>query len=223
MLEAGPDGPAAPQPTPPELDPRILPTIDLLPPPAGSAFEHTVEPVPDDVIARSTWSPECPVARADLRYVTVSFWGFDGLPHTGELLVHADAADDVVEVFRTLHQARFPIEEMRVIDAPELDLPPTGDGNVTSAFVCRPARGSTTWSEHASGRAIDVNPFQNPYQKGDVVLPELATSYLDRSNVRPGMILPGDAVTAAFDAQGWQWGGDWTSSKDLMHFSPSGR
>ena len=81
-------------------------------------------------------------------------------------------ADDAVEVFRALHQARFPIEEMRVIDAPELDLPPTGDGNVTSAFVCRPTRGSSTWSEHAYGRAIDVNPFQNPYQKGDVVLPE---------------------------------------------------
>ena len=132
-------------------------------------------------------------------------------------------AHAAVEVFRSLHEARFPIEEMRVIDAPELDLPPTGDGNVTSALVCRPARGSTTWSEHAYGRAIDVNPFQNPYQKGDVVLPELATSYLDRSYVRPGMILPGDAVTAAFAAQGWQWGGDWTSSKDLMHFSPSGR
>ena len=110
VLEAGPDGPAAPQPTPPELDPRILPTIDLLPPPVGDAFEHTVEPVPDDVIARSTWSPECPVARADLRYVTVSFWGFDGLPHTGELLVHADAAADGVEVFRSPHADRLLID-----------------------------------------------------------------------------------------------------------------
>ena len=92
---------------------------------------------------------------------------------------------------------------------------------MTSALVCRPARGSSTWSEHAYGRAIDVNPFQNPYQKGDVVLPELATSYLDRSYVRPGMILPADAVITAFGAQGWLWGGDWSSPKDLMHFSPS--
>lgn len=201
----------------------MLPTIDVLPPPADDAFASTVGPVPDEVVARSTWSSACPVGLDELAYVTVSFWGFDGRPHTGELLVAADLAPGTVTVFEALYDARFPIEEMRVVDAPELDLPPTGDGNNTTAFVCRPTRGATSWSEHAYGRAIDVNPFTNPYEKGDLVLPELATSYLDRANVRPGMIEPDGEVVAAFAAEGWAWGGGWSSPTDLMHFSPSGR
>ena len=76
---------------------------------------------------------------------------------------------------------------------------------------------------HAYGLAIDVNTFHNPYVKGDLVLPELATAYLDRSNVRPGMILPGDAVVEAFAAMGWEWGGEWNTLKDYMHFSENGR
>ena len=123
------------RPTPPVLRQRRFPTIDLLPPPAGQAFAATITRVPRSVVARSTWSKSCPVALDDLRYLTVSFWGFDRTRHTGELLVNAAVADDIVTVFRRLHRARFPIEEMRVVDAPELDLPPTGDGNNTTAFV----------------------------------------------------------------------------------------
>jgi hypothetical protein len=164
------------------------------------------------------------VALTDLRYLTVTFIGFDARPHTGELLVHAEVAEDVVVVFSALHAAGFPLEEVRVIDAPELDLPPTGDGNVTSAFVCRPTVGGSRWSQHAYGRAIDINPFHNPYVRGDLILPELAGSFVDRSDVRPGMIVPGDVVTEAFAAIGWGWGGDWTgTATDPMHFSTTGR
>ncbi|OWY59549.1 hypothetical protein B7486_73980 [cyanobacterium TDX16] len=180
-------------------------------------------PVPADVQARSTWQPACPVSLEELRYVTVSFFGFDGLFHTGELLVHQDAAEGMVEVFRRLHEARFPIEEMRITRVDELDAPPTGDGNNTGAFVCRPVTGGSGWSEHAYGLAIDINSFHNPYEKGDVVLPELASAYLDRGNVRPGMILAGDVVVQAFADMGWTWGGAWNSLKDHQHFSANGR
>jgi hypothetical protein len=175
------------------------------------------------VARRSTWDPACPVALGDLRYLNVSFWGFDDRPHTGELLVHAEVADDVVAVFRRLHEVRFAVEEMRITRADELDAHPTGDGNNTGAFVCRPSRGTSEWSEHAYGRAVDVNPFHNPYLKGEVVLPELASSYRDRADRRPGMIVAGDAATQAFASIGWGWGGDWRSSKDPMHFSADGR
>ncbi|MPZ88209.1 MAG: M15 family peptidase [Nitriliruptorales bacterium] len=211
------------QPTPPELADRRLPPPDLLPPPEGDAFAATLEPVPDDVLARSTWSSECPVDVSDLRYLTVTFWGFDDRPHTGELLVHASVAEDLTTVFGRLYEARFPIEEMRVIARRELDAPPTGDGNNTTAFVCRPTTGGTRWSEHAYGLAADINPFHNPYVKGDLVVPELASAYLDRELERPGMIQAGDPVTEAFAAMGWGWGGAWRSVKDTMHFSHNGR
>jgi hypothetical protein len=221
-LPLGPDGPGVAQPTPPDLVDRRLPTRDLLPPPADGRFAATVTPVPDAVLARSTWRPDCPVRPDDLRYVTVVFRGFDGAPHTGELLLHARVADAVVSVFEQLFAAGFPIERMRVTSRAELDAAPTGDDNTTTAFVCRPTVGSTSWSAHASGLAVDVNPFQNPYRRGDLVLPELAGAYLDRGDRRPGMIRPGGVVTRAFAAIGWTWGGTWRSPRDLMHFSATG-
>ena len=217
-----PDG-APPPPTPPELDPRVLPTVDALPPPADGGFHAEVQPVPANVVARSTWQEACPVTLDELRYVTVSFWGFDDRAHTGELIVHRDAAVGIVQVFEQLFAARFPIEDMRVSTMADLDAPNTGDGNTTAAFVCRPTRGSSRWSEHAYGMAIDVNPFQNPYVRDGGVIPGLASSYLDRADVRPGMLEPGAGPIEAFAAMGWRWGGGWENPRDYMHFSANGR
>jgi hypothetical protein len=220
VLPAGPAGYPLPRPTPPELVDRRIATVDDLPPPPDGRFRSTVTPVPPAVEARSTWTRRCPVTLAELRYVTVTFRGFDGRPHTGELLVHRDVADAAVAAFRDLYGQGFPIERMRVTGPAELAAPPTGDGNTTAAFVCRPARGSRSWSAHAYGKAVDLNPFQNPYRAGDRVIPELATAYLDRDRHRPGMVTA--AVVAAWRAVGWQWGGDWTAPTDLMHFTATG-
>ncbi len=223
VLPLRPDGFGEVQPTPPELTVRRFPTIDRLPPPADDSYTSSISAVSGDVVARSTWHPECPVTLDELRYVTVAFWGFDDRPHTGELLVNAGAAEAIVEVFGRLHEARFPIEEMRITRADELDIPPTGDGNGTESFVCRATTGGSSWSQHAYGLAIDVDPFQNPYVRDDVVLPELASAYVDRDEVRPGMILPGDVVVEAFAAIGWEWGGYWSRPIDYQHFSANGR
>ena len=112
----------------------------------------------------------------------------------------------------------------RAVHVPaELDAHPTGDGNNTESFVCRPSTGSTTtFSQHAHGLAIDLDPFQNPYTNDDLVLPELASSYLDRDDVRPGMITPDGVVVRAFESIGWTWGGTWSSLKDYQHFSQNG-
>jgi hypothetical protein len=226
-LPKGPDGKPLVLPTPEPLRNRRLPTVDRLPPPPpDAAYRSSAVPIDATTAARigTTWQPGCPVALADLRYVTVSFWGFDDRPHTGELVVHAKVADDVQQVFDRLFSARFPLEEVRIVEPADLAAEATGDGNTTAAFVCRPVRGSTsTWSAHSYGLAIDVNPFQNPYKKGASVLPELAGAYLDRSWARPGMIKKGDVVTRAFAEVGWTWGGSWTSTKDIMHFSENGR
>ena len=212
----------APPATPAELDPRVLATIDVLPPPADGGFQSTVQPVPADVAARSTWHEGCPVGLDDLRYVTVSFWGFDERAHTGELIVHRRAAEPIARAFADLFEHRFPIEDLHVTSAAELDAPDTGDGNASAAFVCRATRGASSWSQHAYGLAVDINPFQNPYTRDGGVIPGLASSYLDRATARPGMVRAGDVVTGAFAAMGWRWGGTW-SEPDLMHFSANGR
>ena len=224
-LPLRPDGFGEVLPTPAVLRERSMTAANLLPPPSGGAFRSSVQAISPAVRARMgrTWSPECPVPLADLRYVSVSFRGFDGAAHTGELVVAASFADDVVAVFARLFAADFPIEQMRLITDADLDAPPTGDGNNTAAFICRAARGQTRWSQHAYGTAVDINPFHNPLVKRDLVLPELASSYADRSPVRPGMHASGTPAVRAFSSIGWKWGGAWRSSKDYMHFSENGQ
>jgi hypothetical protein len=209
--------------TPPALRDRRFTLPDQLPMLPGRGFRAVVEPAPDDVLARSTWQRGCPVRRDQLDWIRLTFWGFDGRRHTGELLVNQRASSAMVAAFRTLYADRFPIEQMQITTPAEQDAAPTGDGNDTSAFNCRPAVGQTVFSQHAYGLAVDVNPFQNPYLKGDLVLPELASAYRDRDRVRPGMILPDGPVVRAFARVGWGWGGSWQHSKDLQHFSANGR
>jgi hypothetical protein len=211
------------RPTPRELRVRRFNLPDSVPPLPGDGFASRVDNAPAKVVARSTWRPECPVRADQLDWVRVTYRGFDGRRHSGELLAHEDVSADLVTVFRALWTARFPIEEMRITEARELDLEPTGDGNNTAAFVCRPAADESTYSEHARGLAIDVNPFQNPYHRGEVVIPELASAYLDRGRERPGMILDDGPVVRAFGSIGWSWGGRWRSLTDLHHFSRNGR
>lgn len=224
-LPLRPDGFGEVLPTPPELRVRRLGTPDVLPPPADGRYHLDVRPVTPAFARRSdlAWEPGCPVELSDLGLLQLSFWGFDDKPHTGRLVVNASVAEDVGAVFGRLFRARFPLEEVRLVTHADLDAPATGDGNTTAAYACRVTRGSTTWSAHASGLAVDVNPFQNPYHKGDLVLPELASAYLDRSWHRPGMILPDGVVVRAFADVGWTWGGTWTSLQDLQHFSETGR
>jgi hypothetical protein len=223
-LPLRPDGFGQVLPTPEVLRDRRLPTADLLPPPPDGRFASTVGPVTPELRSRmgESWSEACPVALKDLRYLTVSFVGFDDRPHTGEIVVAAEVSDGVIEVFRRLFEARFPIEEMRLITTADLQAPPTGDGNNTAGYVCRAARGQTRWSAHALGLAVDINPFHNPMTRRDLVLPELAGAYADRAEARPGMHLPGGPAVRAFADLGWTWGGTWRSSKDYMHFSATG-
>ena len=221
-LPLRPDGFGEIQPTPFELiDRRFVPTTYLRR--GGPTFESTSGPVPPDVLTRSTWQEGCPVGADELAYLTVSYIGFDGNPYIGEVIVNASVADAMVEIFRVMFEAGFPLEEVRVIEPAELEAVPTGDGNVTTAFVCRPVTGGSSWSQHAYGLAIDINPFHNPYVKGELVLPELATVYADRTLGLPGMVSEGDPVVSAFDAIGWGWGGRWTTLTDPQHFSANGR
>lgn len=189
-------------------------------------FTSTVAVIDEPTAARMTasWRPGCPVPLSDLRLLTVTHWRFDGVPRDGELVVAASVADDVVAVFRTLFDARFPVESVRLVDEFDGDDDRSMAANNTSAFNCRRATGSDRWSEHAYGLAVDINPIQNPYvtSSGSVLPPEGA-AHTRRDSTTPGLITPDGPAVTAFRAIGWKWGGDWSSAKDYQHFSASGR
>jgi hypothetical protein len=224
VLKPRPDGFGYAQPTPAELVNRKMPPRLWFADPLTTEWRATISPVPAYVIARSTWHAGCPVEVNELAYVVMTYWGFDDKAHMGEMLINASVAADIVNVFHTLYDARYPIEEMRVWSVEEMNAPPTGDINMTDSYTCRPVVTTTSgWSMHSYGLAIDLNPFQNPYKKGSLVIPELSTSYLDRGNDRPGMVHHGDLAWQAFRDIGWGWGGDWSSLKDYTHFSSNSR
>ena len=165
----------------------------------------------------------CPVPWGDLRQLQLGYVGFDGRSHVGELVVAAAYARDVVEVFRKLYEARWPIRRMRLVDAYGGDDDRSMAADNTSGFNCRRVKGSARWSDHAFGRAIDLDPAENPYVTGSSVAPPGSRPYarLDRapgSAVPDGTITSGDVVVRAFAAIGWEWGGSWTEP-DYQHFS----
>jgi D-alanyl-D-alanine carboxypeptidase-like protein len=186
-------------------------------------FTHTVSRVTPAQLPYS-WRAGCPVAPSQLRRLRVAYWGFDRQAHRGSLVVNADAVGDLVHVFSRLYAARFPIRRMLPIDAYRGRDEPSLEADNTSAFNCRyaVAPGPKRWSIHAYGRAIDVNPVENPYLEGGRVHPRSGRAYLDRWRFRRGMAVSGGLPVRAFAAVGWSWGGRWTGTPDYQHFSATG-
>jgi hypothetical protein len=176
-----------------------------------------------ELMTGSSWHEGCPVEFADLRLVRLMYLGFDGEAHHGRLVVHRRWADEIVEVFRRLYRREFPIRRMRLVDRYGADDQASMRHDNTSAFNCRYVAGTTVWSQHAFGRAIDIDPVENPYVDGSHVSPPNGEPYANRSDVRPGMIFERDVVWRAFHQIGGVWGGTWTSARDYQHFSANGR
>jgi hypothetical protein len=196
-------------------------------------YRAAIQPLPAPLRAQLTgrfWRPGCPIPLSRLRLLTVSHWGFDGEVQTGQLVVNRDVAAPLARVFRRLYALRFPIRHMRLDDlyGPRSGHP--ADGDVSGSFHCRQAvpspctggRRSGSWSNHAYGLAVDLNPVENPYVGCGRVHDPRSRPYVDRSRLRRGMVTP--AVVRAFRSIGWGWGGAWSrGTKDYMHFSSNGR
>jgi poly-gamma-glutamate synthesis protein (capsule biosynthesis protein) len=171
----------------------------------------------------SSWHEGCPVPIRNLRLIRVSFHNFDGERRIGRLVAHVDATDDLVNAFRSMWRNNFKIRRMHLVDTYDGDDQRSMRADNTSAFNCRTVSGTDRWSEHAYGRAIDINPVENPYVASDgSVSPSNGEPYADRSRHRMGMIQVGDSTVRAFRRRGWGWGGNWSSAKDYQHFSASG-
>jgi hypothetical protein len=199
---------------------------------AAPPFQFSVQPLPRTVrieLRREAWHPGCPVPLSELRLLTVSYRSFDGSAEMGQLVVNRTAAGPLARVFRQLYALRFPIRHMSIADlyGPPRSRP--ADGDVSGSFECRQAvpspcvggSGTGNWSEHAFGRAVDLNPLENPYVGCGQSRDPASRPYFNRSRHRPGMVT--GAVVRAFESVGWGWGGSWAgSTKDYMHFSASG-
>jgi hypothetical protein len=175
------------------------------------------------------WHQGCPVPLSGLRLLTVSYRDFDGQVRTGRLVVNQSAAAPLARVFRRLYGMDFPIRHMSFADAYGPTRARPADGDVSGSFECRQAvpspcvggRGTGSWSQHAFGLAVDLNPVENPYVGCGQSRDPASRPYFNRSRHRPGMVTR--AVIGAFASIGWGWGGSWAgSTKDYMHFSASG-
>ncbi len=185
-------------------------------------FRWTVHPVTAAQLPYS-YRAGCPVPPSGLRMITMYYYGFDARAHMGRLVVAAGQATKVVRAFNRLYLGRFPIQRMQLVDTYRGSDDASMAANNTSAFNCRRVTAGGPWSEHAYGAAVDLNTVQNPYVSGSYVAPTAGRNYLDRSNYRRGMVSSNGLVDSAFTAEGWKWGGDWSSPKDYQHFSANGR
>ena len=197
---------------------------------APSGFTPSISEVTEDRLGLS-WDPQCPVGPNELALLTLRYVDMAGQPRIGELIVNVRIADAVLKAFETLYAAQFRIARMETPERyarPE-DFGPDrvfienhGEADLiddTSGFFCRRATGTSSWSQHALGLAIDINPVQNPYIKGDQVIP-LNGKYQPPD---PGTLVAGSLAVRIFEGAGLKWGGNWSSLKDYMHFSESGR
>jgi hypothetical protein len=202
----------------------VVPTVGAAATPRG--FRGSIERIDAAQAKRMTgvsWRPGCPVALRGLRLLTLTYRGFDGRAHDGRLVVNRDVARAVVGAFRSLYAGGFAIRRMVPVDAYGGSDFRSIEADNTSAFNCRFVDGTTRWSEHAYGRAIDINPIENPYVSGGRTSHPASRRYLDRSRVRPGMAVEGGVLVRVFDRLGWGWGGRWSSAQDYQHVSASGR
>jgi poly-gamma-glutamate synthesis protein (capsule biosynthesis protein) len=194
-------------------------------------YESSISRIDADLAGRMRRShrPGCPVPLRDLRYLRMTHRDFDGSARTGEMVVHRRWARPVTEAFGRLYDAGFPIARMRLVDDYRADDDLSMAANNTSGFNCRRVAGQTSWSQHASGEAIDINPVQNPYVRPGRIDPPAGRSFADvrrdrSAPARLGVIRAGDLPVTAFSRIGWEWGGSWASSKDYQHVAaPRGR
>lgn len=170
-------------------------------------------------IVRS-WKPDCPVQKKDLTYAQIDHWNAQGKVQTGEMVINADVVEDVGEIFRQLYEAQYPIEKMRLIDCYDADDDRSMEDNNSSAFCSRAITDKPgKFSVHSYGRAIDINPRENPYirkrEDGSCAIYPKNTpqEFIERPKIQKG-----DVCQSAFESYGWRWGAEWTNPKDFQHF-----
>ncbi len=208
----------------PTTAPPSTVTTTSLPPPTSTTlapvFAYDYRPVTETTVWAS-WREGCPLHFDKLSLLNLTYWDFDGQVRTGELVINTSVAADVVTAFEGLFDIGFQIERIELVDNYGGDDKAAMAANVTSGFNCRYVDGTESWSNHAFGLAVDINPLINPWARDGNVLPLEGEPYTNRDLELPGMINLGDEAITIFEEVGWSWGGVWQSA-DYMHFSKPG-
>jgi hypothetical protein len=154
---------------------------------------------------------------SELSYLKLTYYGFDGESHNGEMVVNKKVAQDVVDIFKELYEKKFPIEKIQLVDDFNASDEESMKNNNTSAFNYRLISGSSKLSNHSFGFAIDINPVQNPHVVNGKIPSITPEKCANRANSELGMIHKYDACYNAFISRGWSWGGFW-KNPDYQHF-----
>ncbi len=174
-------------------------------------------------IQGKSYKKGCTIPLTDLRYLKVLHYTRDGEIRLGEMICHKDISDDLIDIFRTLYTARYPIERMMLVDEYGADDERSMTANNTTCFNYRTVANSRTLSNHSKGRAIDINPLYNPHVKrlrnGTTrTSPAAGKPYADRTRTFDYKIDTQDLCYKEFTRHGFRWGGHWKHSKDYQHF-----
>ncbi len=196
---------------------------------AAEEFDALVFPIDKTIKKRMlkghSWREGCPVGTEALRYIILNYHGFDGRVHLGEIIVHRDAVESTISVFKELFTIGYPIRKMRLVsDFLGKDWRSIEADN-TTAFNCRRVAGKSAWSNHAYGKAIDINPLENPYISQNGHIAHKASHKFAKRLHRPqrgtpdkALITKKDKAYKIFKNHGWVWGGEWHGAKDYQHF-----
>lgn len=188
-------------------------------------------PISDAVFNRiygNSYKKDCRGLRSSLRYLHLLHYTEDGRIKLGEMICHKDIADDLTDIFRKLFEAKYPIENMQLIDNYGADDIRSMEYNNTTCFNYRTVAGSKKLSNHSLGKAVDINPLYNPYVKRRKdgtykISPEKGRQYADRTKTFKYKIDRNDLAYRLFKQHGFRWGGDYRSLKDYQHFEKEDR
>lgn len=188
-------------------------------------MNFNIQDIPATIIDQmqhsGVWKQNCPAPIEHLKLLTISHFNFDGLVKSGQIIVLDKLAKSALKIFEELMLIKFPIHQIELMDKYKGNDDQAMKANNSSAFNFRPIAGSDKVSMHSYGLAIDINPVQNPCivikdDHGVEVHPKAGAAFLNRSNIRPGMLEP---VVPIFKKHGFtEWGGNWNTPIDYHHF-----
>ncbi len=208
---------------------KIITILSVLTSSMLAEYRSSISPITPEIEKRmikgNSWREGCPVGLEDLRYLRIKHLNFNGEEQMGEMVVHKEVSVEVAEIFEALYELGYPIRKMRLVSDYKGSDWHSIESDNTSAFNCRKATGSKKWSKHSYGKAIDINPIENPYisRKG-YISHKASAPYRKRVHQKStyadkAVLLKDDKAVQIFKKYGWQWGGDWSGIKDYQHFS----